>query len=187
MRSLRIVTLAALVLLGLSAFAQNQRETYQATARGTGTQMGRLFSVNIIIEKYSGDEERQVLLQAFSNEGSRGLSDALSDMPSVGHIAITGTIGADIAYARVFPTATGRKIRILTNRRIAMGEIRGDTRSRDYELTALELDLSAVKGESKGVLLPACMFTVDKNSKEIVIETYQNPWDLVNVIDWANK
>ncbi len=184
MRSIRIVLLAALVLLNLAAFAQNRRETYQATARGTGTQMGRMFSVNVIIERYSGDEERQVLLQAFSNSGSRGLSDALSDMPSIGHIAITGTVGADIAYARVFPTATGRKIRILTNRRIAMGEVRGDTRSRDYDLTALELDLSTVKGESKGVLLPAFNFSVDQTSKEIVVEAYQNPWDLLNIIDW---
>lgn len=184
MRPIRIVVFAALFLLALSALAQNRRETYQATARGTGTQMGRMFSVNIIIDRYSGDEERQVLLQAFSNDGSRGLSDALSDMPSIGHIAITGTVGADIAYARVFPSPTGRKIRILTNRRIAMGEVRGDTRSRDYDLTALELDLSSVKGESKGVLLPACMFTIDQNSKEVVVEAYQNPWDLLNIIDW---
>lgn len=187
MRSIRRVVLAALVLFSLAAFAQNRRETYQATARGTGTQMGRMFSVNIILERYSADEERQVLLQAFANGGSKGLSDALSDMPSVGRLAITGTVGNDIAYARVFPTATGRKIRILTTRPISMPETRGATRSRDYDLSAIELDLSAVKGESKGVLMPACKFTIDQTSREIEIEAYQNPWDLVNIIDWANR
>jgi hypothetical protein len=184
---MRAVVLGTLVLLALTGFAQNRRETYQATARGTGTQMGRMFSVNIIINQYSNDEERATLLEAFSNHGSRGLSDALTDFPSKGHIAITGTIGYDIAYVRVFPTETGRKIRILTNRRISIGEARNDTRSRDYDLSAIELDLSAVKGDSKGALLPACMFTVDQTSKEIIVETYQNPWDLVNIIDWAQR
>lgn len=177
----------AILLLAAFGFAQNKRETFQATARGTGTQMGRLFSVHIIINEYSNDEERETLLQAFANHGSRGLSDALTDFPSKGHISITGTVGADIAYVRVFPTETGRRLRILTNRKISMGEVRGDTRSRDYDLSAIELELSAVKGDSKGVLLPACQFSIDQNSKEVVIEAFQNPWDLVNIIDWSQR
>ena len=55
--------------------------------------------------------------------------------------------------------------------------------SLDYKLSALELDLSNQKDKSSGALLPACMFKIDKKTKELVIETYQNPWKLVDILD----
>lgn len=55
--------------------------------------------------------------------------------------------------------------------------------SLDYNLSALALDLSNQKDKSGGVLLPACMFKIDNKTKELVIENYQNPWKLVNILD----
>jgi hypothetical protein len=71
----------------------------------------------------------------------------------------------------------------LTNRPIRFGEAWVNGRSTDYNLSALELDISKEKGKSTGVLLPACQFKIDKKSKELVIENYQNPWKLTNVLD----
>lgn len=180
-----MAALAVLVALAVFALAQG-RETYQATARGTGTQMGQMFSVNIIIEQYSSDEDRQLVIAAFQRGGTKELSTVLEKMPSKGRIAITGTTGNEIAFVRLIPTETGRKIRILTTRPIRMPETRNATRSTDYDLSAVEMDLTGGK-EDKGVLLPACQLKVDKNSGEIQIEAYQNPWDLVNIIDWSKK
>jgi len=57
----------------------------------------------------------------------------------------------------------------------------------DYDLSALELDLSNQKGKSSGVLVPACQFIIDKRTKELTIENYQNPWRLVDILDRTKK
>lgn len=182
---LKLTAIMAVLVLMVSV-GHAQRETYQATARGEGTQMGQMFGVTIIIEQYSTAADQQMLLQAFETKGQQGLYDALYKMPSHGHIAITGTMGYDISYARVFQLPNGgRKIRVLTTRPITMGEMRNDSISSDYSLSALEMNFTGDKKTTTGTLAPACMFTM--KNKEIEIELNQNPWQLVNLIDWDKK
>lgn len=179
-----VVTLVVLMLASSNILAQDkpQRETIQATAMGQSSQLGRMISVNIMIEEYSTPEDQQILLQAFNTAGMKGLSNALGKMKSKGRLSITGTLGYEVNYIRSFPTETGRKIRIVTNRPIRFGEAWTDSRSSDYNLSALELELSNEKGKSTGILLPVCQFKIDKD-KQIAIENYQNPWKLVNILD----
>ncbi len=169
-----------LLAASIAALAQG-REMYQATAMGQSTQMGKMFNVNIIIESYSTPEDQQILIEAFQQRGNEGLVNALSKMPSKGRIAITGTLGYDINYVRVFPTPTGKKIRIVTDRPLRFGELWYDGRSTEYSLSVLELEISDVKGQSGGTLLPACKFYISKEG-ELTMEAYQNPWKLVNVM-----
>jgi hypothetical protein len=159
------------------------REVYQAQAMGQGTQLGKNFNVTINIERYSTPEERQVLLDAFEQAGSKGLFNALGKMRSKGRIAITGTLGYDISFVRKIPTDDGFKIRLLTNRPIQFGEAWVNGRSMDYNLSALELDINDERSKSTGILLPACQFKIDKKIGEIVAENYQNPWKLLNIMD----
>jgi len=175
-----------LLLLAGTCFAQNKRETYDATAYGTSTQMGRNIGIRIIIESYSTPEDQRTLLEAFSKGGNEGLVKALEKMPARGRIAVTGGLGYDVTYIRQFPTPTGRKVRLITNRKIAFGEAWASTRSEEYSVTALELDLSNQKEKSAGTLLPACKLQVNKQN-EIEIEAFQNPWRLTNIIDWGSK
>jgi hypothetical protein len=160
-----------------------KREVFQAQAMGQGTQMGRNFNVTINIAEYSTPEERQVLVEAFDKAGSEGLFNALEKMPSKGRMAITGTLGYDVSFIRKIPTDGGFKVRVLTNRPITFGENWTNSRSSDYNLSALEFDFSNEKDKSTGVLLPACQFKIDKKTKELVIENYRDPWKLVNILD----
>lgn len=181
------VFLVLIVFLGI-AQEKTQSEEYQAQAMGQGNQLGRTFNVTVHIEEYSSPEERQVLVEAFNKAGSQGLYNALNKMHAKGHIAITGTLGYDVIFARVFPTtAEGTKIRILTNRPITFGEAWTDSNSMNYNLSALELNISPEKGKSSGVLLPACQFKINKETKELEIDNYQNPWKLVDVLDRSKK
>jgi hypothetical protein len=154
-------------------------EFYQATARGQAQQLGRTFSVNIRINEYSSPEDQAALLEAFTKGGMRGLSNALGKMSSKGRLSITGTLGYDISYIRQFPTPNGRKIRIVTNRVIRFGEAWWDSRSSDYSLSAIELEVNN-EGEGTGTLLPACRFKINKE-KELQIELLRNAWKLINV------
>ncbi|HYX70266.1 MAG TPA: hypothetical protein VE825_14105 [Terriglobales bacterium] len=183
--TLRIVGLAAMLLLATVVFAQNKRETFGATAMGgEGPYFGKTFNVTIIVEQYSTVEDQQILLQAFNTAGNQGLVNALNKMPAKGHIAITGTLGYDVTYVREFPMPNGgRRIRLVTNRPITMGEMWTDSRSQDYNLSALELIISPDKNQSGGTLLPACQFSITKE-KELSIDALQSPWKLVDIIVW---
>ena len=190
--SLPLIAFVAAALL-LSLFhvgAQEQRlnEEYQAQAMGQGTQLGQMFGITIHIDQYSTPEERQALVDAFTKAGSQGLYNALNKMKAKGHMEITGTLGYDISFARLIPNPDGTsKIRVLTNRPITFGEAWTDSRSMDYNLSAIELDLSPDMKKSTGVLIPACQFTINKKTNELEIEELRNPWKLVDVLDRTKK
>lgn len=153
----------------------------QATAMGQSTQMGRLFSINIHINELSTASDQKALLEAFQAKGNEGLVNAVSKMSGKGRIAITGTLGYDVNYIRRFKQPDGSIVlRMVTDRPITFGEAWGDTRSRDYDLSGLEIIISPDKKKKTGTLLPACQFKIDKEN-HLEIEAYQNPWRLTNI------
>jgi hypothetical protein len=169
-----------------SAFSQDRSkpETIEATARGTDTQLGKEFSVTLTVYEYSPQADKQILVDAFQNGKDQGLYNALSKMKSVGHIAVTGTIGYDVSYIQMTPTPTGRKIRFVTNRLLRFGEVYWDTRSSSYNLTVGELDLNDEdKSKSTGFLYPEAELVINKQG-ELQWNLVGDPWKLIGVIDW---
>jgi hypothetical protein len=185
MRQQSFMVLAAMAVLAIltAALAAGQsRQQFQAQAFGQGTQAGRTFGVKIIINEYSTPADQKILIDAFASKGMEGLSNAIRKMPAKGRIAITGTVGYDVNYIRLFQTPTGRKIRLVTDRPITFGEAWTDSRSRDYTLSAVELNVGS-DGKGTGALLPACQFKINKEN-ELEIEAYRNPWRLAEVFEW---
>jgi hypothetical protein len=180
-----IVCSALVGLLNTHAVAQEQTtpEFYQAQTLGQGTQFGQTFSVNISIERYSSPEERQILIDAFNKVGSQGLYNALEKFHSYGRLAITGTLGYDVSFARKIKTDDGYTIRLLTNRPIRFGEAWVNGRSMDYNLSLVELNINDDMKKSTGTLLPACQFKVNKKTGEVEVEAYRNPWKLQNIMN----
>jgi len=182
-----VKTVLLIALAATCSFAQKGSEEFQAQAFGEGTQAVHTFNVTVIINEYSTEEDQQVLFDAYKKSGMNGVTNALNKMKTKGRLSITGTLGYDVTYIRQFPSATGRKIRLVTNRPITFGEAWTDSRSQDFNLSALELDLDAdSKNKSKGQLLPLCQFKITPD-KEVHVELYQNPWRLTDVIDWGKK
>jgi hypothetical protein len=179
--SLVLVALAALPFFSLG---RDKDETIEATAMGTGTQLGSVVSVSLEIYEFSTDADRQILLQAFEKGQNQGLVNALGRMKAVGHCSITGTLGYDVAYIKMIPAPTGRKIRFVTNRLLRFGEVYFDTQSTAYNLTAGEFDLNDQdKKKSTGVLYPLAQLAIGKDG-ELQIDLNENPWKLVDVLDW---
>jgi hypothetical protein len=161
-----------------------KNETIEATAMGTGTQLGQNIGISVEIYDFSTPEEKQILVDAFAKAQNQGLVNALTKMRSVGHISITGTIGFDLAFVRMVPTPTGRKIRFVTNRQLRFGEVYADAQSTAFNLTGGEFDLNDTdKKKSTGVLYPECQLVIDKEG-EPQIQLNQNAWKLVDVLDW---
>jgi len=158
-----------------------------ATAMGTSTQLGKTIQVSLHIYDYSTEDDRQILIEAFEKGKNQGLVNALEKMNAVGRIAISGTLGYDVSYIRLIPIPTGRKIRFITNRLLRFGETYYSARTVDYNLTGGEVDLNDKdKDKSTGVLYPAAKLRLDKD-KQLSLDLNQNPWKLVNIIDWATK
>lgn len=181
--------IAGLLLFGLTAgsmpgFAREKNETIDATAYGTSTQLGRNVGVTVIIYEFSTPEDRQVLVDAFQKGQNQGLVNALSKMKAVGRIQIPGTLGYDLSFIRMIPTATGRTIKFVTNRKISFGEAYADSQSQSFDLTAGQIDINDQdKSKSSGVLYPAAQFVINKDG-ELQLDLNQNPWRLSNIIDW---
>src|SRR6201984_3199582 len=137
--------LAALLLtavtLALSAHHQKVG-TIADTAMRRSTHVGEHTNVTITIYEFATDEDRQILVEAFKEGQNQGLVNALTKMKSVGRIAITGTLGYDLSFIRLIPTPTGRKIRFVTNRLLRFGEAYYSTQSKEYNLTAGELEIN---------------------------------------------
>jgi hypothetical protein len=178
--------LVVLLTLGSSRAVSDQRpkaETIQATVNGTSTQLGQLTSMTFIIYEFSTAADKQILVEAFQKGKNQGLNNALSKMKAVGRIAVTGTLGYDVSYIRMFPTPTGRKIRFVTNRQIRFGEAWSDSRSEEYNLTGGEMDLvDADMKKSTGVLYPAAKLLMKDD--ELTFDLLQNPWRLGDFIDY---
>jgi len=176
-----------LTVVSLSLSADNKKfkvGTIDATAMGTSTQLGSVVNVKVTINEFSTEEDRAILVEAFTKGQNEGLVNALTKMKAVGHIAITGTLGYDLSFIRLLPTPTGRKIRFVTNRQLRYGESYYSTQSASYNLTAGEIEINdSDKNKSSGVLLPAAQLVINKEG-QLDFELRQNPWKLVNIIDW---
>jgi hypothetical protein len=179
--------LPALFLAGASIAIpadDGKTEIIDATAMGTSTQMGKTVSVKITVLKYSTQEERQAFVDAYKKGQNKGLVDALEKAPAVGRIAITGTVGQDLAYISSTATPTGRRIRFAANRLIRFGEAFRNTPSTAFNLTAGEINFNdADKKKSEGVLYPASQLIINKEG-QLEFQLRRNPWKLVNIIDW---
>jgi hypothetical protein len=179
--------LVGLLLIGSTSGTSANRvkpETIDAAAMGTGTQLGQNIGVTVIIYEFSTPADRQILVDAFTKDQNQGLVNALTKMRAVGRISISGTLGYDLSFIRLIPTPTGRKIRSVTNRQIRFGEAFFDTQSQSFNLIAGELDLNdRDKSKNTGILCPAAQLVIDKEG-QLQINLTQNPWKLVDLIDW---
>jgi hypothetical protein len=184
-RPLRItLTLCFAVFCAALATAQVQQSMkIQATAMGTSTQMGKMYNVEIVINQLSTPNDQKKLIDAFSRGGQDGLVSALERMDSKGRVRFSmGGVGNDIKHIIELPSKNGsRRLRLVTDRNVAFGELYASTRSSDYNVGVIELTLTP-DGKGTGTVLPACRLKLDKKKKQLEVETYQNPWKLDNFI-----
>jgi hypothetical protein len=189
----REITLrASAVVIALILFAgllSAQPETILCNAVSTGTQSGQSIPLTIVINSYSTQADRDALIQAFEKEGNDGLLKAFDKMPTRGTVGISGRPNIEVKHIWLFPNSPKgiRKIRLVTNRPISPAESQSMSTSKELTLSAIELELSADKGKSTGVLVPSGKILVDKKTKEIRAGVGQYSWKLVNFVDDKKK
>ena len=167
----------ALGAAGTHAAAQTSGSPERFTAMAVNmSNVGRTgaTTVDIVVNRWSTDKERDRLLSVLMEKGPDKLLDTLRDMPRVGYFRTPNSIGYDLHYARRTPMPDGgERVVIATDRRIGFWEAANQPRSIDYPFTMIELHINA-DGEGEGKMSLATKIMADKESKTVVLEDYAN-------------
>ncbi len=163
--------------------ANGEPERFTALAVNMGTPgRGGAGTVEIAVNRWSTDAERDKLLNALLEKGPEKLLDTLQDMPRIGYIRTPNSIGYDLHFARRHPMPDGaERIVIMTDRHISFWEASNRPRSIDYPFTLIEMHINP-NGEGEGKLSLATKITTERDNKMIVLENYQSqPVQLTSV------
>jgi len=152
-------------VLSLRAFAVNM-------SAGARVRAGTL---EIVVERWSTDEEREKLLGLLIESGSDAVLSALQKIkPRAGYIRTSSSLGWDIHYAREQPFGDGgRRVIIATDRPMSFWELTNKPRSAEYEFTLAEIRLTN-DGKGEGKLATAAKIAWNKETRTIEIENYSN-------------
>jgi hypothetical protein len=193
MSTLRFLAPAALfVCFALSSGAAQTAEQpktqpdlpaqYAATAIGqSGSVAGKSFGLNVYVEGLTPDGEVEELAATLRHQGQDGLISALEKVNDKGRVAPTGSVGTGMRIVRIHPTKDGgQHIVLATNRPISFPELYNGTRSTNYKIGIVVLDVDK-DGKGTGSFAPLCKVKFNKKN-ELEIEHYgQKPFRLANV------
>lgn len=155
---------------------------YAATAIGqAGVTAGKSFVLTVYLEALTSDGEIQELMGILKAKKQDGVVSAMENMKDKGRVAPVGTVGTGMRVVRMRPNSRGGyHIVLATNRPISFPELYNGTRSRDYPIGIVVLDVDK-DGKGGGLFAPACKIKFNKKN-ELEIEHYsQKPFRLTNV------
>jgi hypothetical protein len=173
---LLVVSAVAAVLVTSSAVSgQAQKESFTGFAINMNSGPSTA-TVDITIERWSSDEERNALLAILVEEkdpykANDKLLRALQKMPRAGYIRTPQTLAWDLRYAHQNPLPEGgRRIVVATDRPIGFREARNQGRTMDYPFTFAEFRLDK-EDKGQGKILGGTRLLIDKNN-HLVLENY---------------
>jgi hypothetical protein len=151
LRNLAAVALVVGLSAGLAAQSGSGPEKYTAFAIDTSNiaTRARTAVVDITINRWSSDADRDRLLATLREKGQDKLLSDLQKMPRVGYITTPGSLSLDLRFARkqALPEG-GSRIVIGTDRYVGSWEAANRPRTIDYPFTVIELE---VDRNGKGV------------------------------------
>lgn len=195
MKKLMIAALGVVVAALAAVPAQAQTAAVEPTKKnpvrfdaiGQNLQGGMMGRIDIVVERWSTDGERQVLadLLAGTTDVRRDqdkLRDKLQDVePRTGYIRTPNSMGWDLKYARENTLPDGTKqIVIATDKPISFFAARNQTRNTDYPFTVIEMRFPAGGAKGEGKLL--AQTNVSVKDGHLQLEIYgQEPTRLTTI------
>jgi len=176
------VAVASAAVLGGSSLTDAQQEAREPTLEifsavivnaetREPSEAERGDNIRIIIERWSTEQERQALVQAFEQKGADGLLSALRKTERLGTLRKSITRSWDLHYAVQVPTADGgRRIIVGTDRYVDFWEANREEKA-SYPFTLIELHLDK-EGNGDGRISPATKISPGKDGKHFELEHY---------------
>jgi hypothetical protein len=173
--SVSLVVAAALALpIGASSALAKDEAILRLRAFAIDMNRSRTGSIDIVIERWSTEQETEKLRGVLIEKGGDQLLPALQKIkPRCGYVRTSNSLGWDLHFARETVLSDGtRKIVVATDRPMTMWELRNAGRSTDYEFSLAEIRLPAEgKGQGKAISMAKLSFDKEKNTLEI--ENYE--------------
>jgi hypothetical protein len=207
LRAILATALVAAACLGVSAIAAEYIgpvERLVATAVDLTDGSASAGRIDLVIERWSSDEERQHLYRPILASNPNQLLAAIQEVRHrVGFIQSPGLQGAgararlrraqNIYFAREISTPAGRRVIVATDRHLGFGEAPPAVANADgshawsyaqppaEEFTLIDIRLGA-DGKGIGKFVPATQVAYDKGTGAIEVENYAGlPVRLMNV------
>jgi hypothetical protein len=167
-----VVLASVVVALVALARAQTLGSPEHFTAAAINMNRGSAGMIEIQVDRWSTDAQRDRLVKALLTTGADKLLDTLQGMPVMGHFNSPGRLGIDIRFARHSPGEDGgERVVLATDRRIGFLEAANQPRSIDYPFTVIELTLNR-DGEGEGRMSIATKVIYDKKKSMITLENF---------------
>jgi hypothetical protein len=167
-----VVCSIAAASLSLAARAQTMGTPERYSAAAINMNRGAAGSIEIVVNRWSSDKDRDRLMSVLLEKGPEKLLDVLQDMPRMGYFRVPTSIGWDIHFSRKVPMPDGgERVVLVTDRRIGFWEASRQPRSIDYPFTVIELRLNR-DGEGEGKLSVATKIIADKENNIVTLENY---------------
>lgn len=164
---------------GAQVASNTEREQFTAFAVNISN-VGRTGAspIDITIERWTPDAERDRLMEVFKKGGPDALLGALRETRRVGSIRTPDSLAYDLRYARQMPGEEGgRRIVIVTDRPVGFWEAANRPITIDYPFTLIELQLDRA-GEGVGKLSIATKITL--NGNVLTLEDFANQPVMLN-------
>jgi hypothetical protein len=131
--------------------------------------------LQIRVDRWSTDEERTKLIEALKAQTGRArdrtMADTLFAKESVGSIRESRSLAYDLRYARVIPSEAGRMIVLATDRRIDFAEAWRSTRTLDYNVSIIVLNLDE-EGRGDGQIMLGAQLEWDETNDQLTITNF---------------
>jgi hypothetical protein len=166
------LALAGTAAIAISTSAQTMGTPERFVANAVNMNRGASGTVEIVVDRWSSDKDRDKLMSVLVEKGADKLLDTLQDMPRMGYFRAPGNLGIDIHFARRVPQPEGgERVVLVTDRRIGFWEAANQPRSIDYPFTVIELRLNR-DGEGEGKMSLATKIIADKENNIVTLENY---------------
>lgn len=182
-QGIAVAVASAVVLCGV-ALTEAQQEAPESTfeifsasivntAAREPSEVERGDSIRVIIERWSTEQERQALVEAFDQKGTPGLLSALRKTERLGTLKKSIVRSWDLHYAVQVPTADGgRRIILGTDRWVDAWEVNREEKA-GYPFTLIELHLDK-EDNGDGRISPATKISRSKDGGHIELEHYSS-------------
>ena len=171
-KAMLVVAGTLLLFAPLAASPQIEDAPARFAAFAVNMNRGSAGSVELVINRWSSDADRDRLMSVMFDKGQERLLQELQKMPRMGYIRTPGSIGWDIHFAAHVPAKDGgERIVLVTDRHMGFREVANRNRTVDYPFTIIELNVPK-SGDGDGKITVATKIIPDSGGRIVTLENY---------------
>jgi hypothetical protein len=143
------------------------------TARAFSVQTGETGIVEMVVNRWSTDGEKEVLKAVLKAAGSQAMVNEMEKMPQVGYIKVPNSMGDALLYARSTDMPDGsRQVVLATNRPISVAGSLAPGTEQKYDLSVIEMRFKKGEKKGEGKMVLAAQASIDPKTGNVQLQNY---------------